>query len=408
MTWLLLASLPVGATSLSGQKTKGLKKGANVSLNVTNKKKNPHQTYFNFGLLSNFSSLNGAGINLISSIVPQNVKGVQLSGFLNISGLNASGLQLAGVANLAGKDANGMSLAGLMNISGKSTRGIQISGLGNITGQNLNGVAVSGLVNITGDNSNGMQVAGLANITSENHNGLAIGGLMNAAAKNSNGLQLTALLNIAGNENRGVQLAGLGNVNVKNKGVQFSFLNYSAQNNGLQLGIGNIANQGDRGVQLGLVNVSADKKTHQIGCINIKPDTRTQMILSGGNSSKFNLAVRFKNRFAYTQLGTGVYHLGLDRDFSLSGFYRAGVYYPLTSRLDVSADLGYYHIESFDNKHQGYPARLYAIQPRINLEYAITPRFGLTASGGYEWLRGYKGAGKIDNKAVFEIGIVLF
>ena len=124
---------------------------------------------------------------------------------------------------------------------------------------------------------------------------------MNAAAKNSNGLQLTALLNIAGNENRGVRLAGLSNVNVKNKGVQFGFLNFTCRNNGLQLGIGNIANQGD-GVQLGLVNVSADKKTHQIGCINIKPGTRTQIILSGGNSSKFNLAVRFKNRFAYTQL----------------------------------------------------------------------------------------------------------
>lgn len=404
----LLAVWPAGATTLPSQKAKGLKKGANISLNITNKKKTPPQTFFNLGLLSNFSSLNGVGINVMSSIVHQNAKGVQLSGFLNISGLNASGLQLAGFANLAGKNLNGMALAGLMNISGQSTHGVQLAGLGNITGKNLNGLAIGGLVNIVGDNSCGMQVAGLANITSENQKGISLGGLMNAAAKNSCGLQLTALLNIIGNENRGMQLAGLGNVSVKNRGVQLAVSNYSAQNNGVQVGLGNIANKGERGVQLGLVNVSGDKQAHQFGCINIKPGTRTQLILSGGNSSKFNLAVRFKNRFTYTQLGTGIYHLGFDRDFSLSGFYRAGAYYPLTSRLDLSADLGYYHIESFENKHQGYPARLYAIQPRINLEYAFTSRFGMHVSGGYEWLRGYKGIGKVDDKAVFEVGIVLF
>ena len=97
------------------------------------------------GLLSNFSSLNGVGINVMSSIVHQNAKGVQLSGFLNISGLNASGLQLAGFANLAGKNLNGMALAGLMNISGQSTHGVQVAGLGNITGKNLKRTGYRGI-----------------------------------------------------------------------------------------------------------------------------------------------------------------------------------------------------------------------------------------------------------------------
>ena len=98
----------------------------------------------------------------------------------------------------------------------------------------------------------------------------------------------------------------------------------------------------------------------------------------------------------------------MDKEFSVSGFYRAGVHYPLTSRLDLSTDLGFYHIETLDNKHDGYPARLYALQPRVNLEYSITRRIGIFASGGYEWMRQYQGKGKFDDKGVFEVGLVLF
>ena len=61
--------LLTGTISLNAQQRKGLKKGPNVSLNITNKKKEPHRTYFNLGLFSNFAQLNGVGINAISSIV---------------------------------------------------------------------------------------------------------------------------------------------------------------------------------------------------------------------------------------------------------------------------------------------------------------------------------------------------
>lgn len=404
----LLAYLPAEAASFPAQKPKGLKKGANVSLNLTNKKKSPPQTYLNMGLLSNFSSLNGVGINAISSIVHQDVKGVQLSGFLNISGMDAYGLQLAGIANLTGKNAEGVSLAGLMNLNGTDAKGFQVAGLGNVASNNLSGISLAGLLNISGKNTTGMQLAGLANVTGNHHRGIAVGGLMNAAARNSSGVQLTSLLNIAGEENRGIQIAGLGNVSVTNKGLQLGFSNYSAQNRGVQIGFGNIVNKGDKGLQFGFLNVSGENQVRQIGCINIKPETRTQLIVSGGNSSKLNLAVRFKNRYTYTQFGVGTYQLGFGKDFSLSGFYRAGLSCPLTSRLDLSADLGYYHIESFENKHQGLPARLYALQPRINLEYAITHHVGFSVSGGYEWQFRYKGQGKFNDKPVFEVGVILF
>lgn len=48
--------LLTGTISLNAQQRKGLKKGPNVSLNITNKKKEPHRTYFNLGLFSNFAS----------------------------------------------------------------------------------------------------------------------------------------------------------------------------------------------------------------------------------------------------------------------------------------------------------------------------------------------------------------
>ena len=84
------------------------------------------------------------------------------------------------------------------------------------------------------------------------------------------------------------------------------------------------------------------------------------------------------------------------------------MYHSLTDKLDLSADLGYYHIESLENKHHGYPARLYAIEPRISLEYSLTKKFGLFLAGGYGWTRTYKGNQAFDKKMVIEAGMVLF
>ena len=114
---LLLICLSAEAIPLSAQtKKKGLKKTANISLNITNKKNFPPKTGLNIGLLSNFSRLNGVGINLISSIVHYKVDGVQISGFANVTGLNVSAFQLAGLANVTGDNSKGILLAGLMNI----------------------------------------------------------------------------------------------------------------------------------------------------------------------------------------------------------------------------------------------------------------------------------------------------
>lgn len=408
MAWFLIfgGSL-AGAMPLQAQQQVGLKKGPNVSLNISSQHKEPKRTYMNIGLFSHFSQLEGIGINAIASTVYGNAYGFQVSGITNITGLNTSGVVISSIANVTGGNLKGAALSGLMNISGRQMGGLQLSALGNVGGTTLSGVSISGLINLAGKDATGIQLAGLSNINRNNHQGIALAGLMNACGKDSKGLQITSLLNVTANTCKGVQLAGLGNVSVTNQGWQLACANYTEQNKGLQLGVTNFNNKGRKGLQLGIVNISADSTAHQCGMINLKPQTRTQLVISGGNANKFNLGVRFKNRYTYTQLGAGAYYLNLEQDFSFSGFYRAGLYIPLTSKLTLNGDIGYYHIETLDNKHAGIPARLYAIEPRISLEYQVMKRFGFFAAGGYNWSRTYQG-NKYENKAVFEAGIVLF
>ena len=119
MAWFLLGGCLAGISPLQAQKQIGLKKGPNISLNITNPHKDPKRTYLNIGLLSHFPQLNGVGINVISSTVQGNANGFQLSGITNISGLNASGVIISSIANVSGKNLNGVALSGLMNIGGK-------------------------------------------------------------------------------------------------------------------------------------------------------------------------------------------------------------------------------------------------------------------------------------------------
>lgn len=387
---------------------KGLKKGVNLAINITDKKKDPPRTYLNLGLISNYPCLTGIGINAISSITHYHSKGFQVAGITNVTGLNVAGFQLSGIANVTGKNTQGIAIAGLMNVTGNSMSGISLSALGNVAGLNQNGISISGLITIAGRNSSGINVAGLANVTRRTQEGVVLAGLMNVAGESMNGIQLTSLLNVAGSKNNGVQLAALGNIAVENRGLQLGIANYGDQNKGLQAGLANISSQTGKGLQLGIFNISQDSTAHQIGCININPHTHVQMIISGGNLNKVNVAVRFKNRHTYTEWGAGAFYLDLDRKLSASAFYRGGVYCSLLPRLELSADAGFYHIETLDNKNDGLPARLYALQPRINLEYRLGRKIGIFASGGYSWTREYGHSGIFDHKATFEAGVVLF
>ena len=171
---------------------------------------------------------------------------------------------------------------------------------------------------------------------------------------------------------KGIQISGLGNITGGTAtGIQLAPLNVAVRAKGLQIGLVNYYKEKLDGFQLGLVNAN--------------PDTQVQMMLFGGNATKLNMAARFKNELFYTILGGGTHYLDFSDKFSGALFYRAGLELPLYKQLFISGDLGYQHVETFKNKDYGFPARLYSLQTRINLEYRLTERLGVFVTGGYGW-----------------------
>lgn len=438
------------------QKKNRLKKGPNISVNISGKKDSVKTTFVNVGLLTNIYRQQGVGINALSSVVQTDMKGVQVAGLANIAGGNASGLQISGIANIAGRNANGIMFSGLMNVSGNSSNGIQISGLGNIAGKDSRGVAIGGLMNLAGDNAQGVQIGGLANIVGKKQNGVAVSALMNVSGNDMHGAQVSGILNISGGKATGAQISAIGNVGVnvnglqlstisniaageikglqmcgavniavktenalqfagltnvcqgKLRGIQFAPGNYAGEVSGAQIGLLNLCGGKIKGVQIGIINHSKDTTAHKIGLVNINPKTRIQLMLFGGNTSKLNAAVRFKNRYTYTMLGGGTHYLDLNDKFSGCVFYRAGLYYPIAKNLEISGDLGYFHVENFENEDDETPQRMYSLQARVNLEYHIQPKFALFASGGYGMTRYYDKNKFYEKKPIIEIGVILF
>lgn len=92
----------------------------------------------------------------------------------------------------------------------------------------------------------------------------------------------------------------------------------------------------------------------QLGLVNANPDTKVQMMFFGGNTTKLNLAARFKNKLFYTILGGGTHFLDFSDKFSGALFYRAGLELPVCKQLFISGDLGYQHVETFKNKDYGF------------------------------------------------------
>lgn len=320
------------------------------------------QTVFNLGMVSTMNQLNGIGLNILGSKVKR----------------NANGLQVSGITQIVNEQSNGISLAGLVNIKGLDMNGISFAGITNITGLTTNGITIGGLINFTGKRAAGLQLAGIGNITGESSSGISIGGLINVTGNDMHGIQLSGIMNIS-TQSRGAQLAPV-NVTVKGKGVQIGLVNYYQE-------------QFD-GIQLGLVN--ANKNTH------------IQLMAYGGSRAKINLAVRFKNELFYTILGTGSPYLDFDDKFSGSLFYRAGMEIPLYKKLVFSGDMGYQHIETFKNKRQNHPARFYALQARLNLEWRANTQIGYFISGGYSHERIYQKSSPYQHKPIIEAGVVIY
>lgn len=376
---ILTAAILMAAVCLSAQN-----KSAGINLSLwkdicTQPHDSTQTTYVNIGLLSTMNRLNGVGINALGSVVHGDMNGVQITGLANLAGGTMRGVQFAGISNISGNNTLGLSVAGLVNITGDGSKGVVITGLTNIGGDNNSGVMLSGFMNVTGNMASGLQLSGAANITGQAFNGVMTSGLLNVVGEHMNGLQMAGLANITGN---------------KLNGVQVGVFNYATNVRGLQIGLVNYYQKEMKGFQLGLVNAN--------------PDTRVQMMMYGGNATPANIGVRFKNKLFYTIVGVGSFYQDLNDKFSISASYRAGMSFSIYKGLSISGDLGYQHIEACSNKDEVIPRRLYALQARANVEYQLTKKFGIFATGGYGLTRFYNRSSNYDKGAIIEAGIVLF
>lgn len=249
------------------------------------------------------------------------------------------------------------------------------------------------------------QVGIIASVADRSANGVQVSGFANMSATPFHGIQLSTISNIAMSVDKGIQLTGALNVSSGYmRGLQMAAVNFADSLNGSQFGLVNLALTHPRGWQVGLINITRDTIAHKIGLVNVNPNTKIDLMVSGGTSTKLNFAVRYRNRSTYNILGIGTHYMGLDKDFSGAIFYRIGQYFHLTPRLTLSGDVGYYHIETF-HQQADTPQRLYSLQARINADYQLGKRLGAFLSVGYGDTRFYSHHSHYRSRPLVEAGL---
>ena len=262
-----------------------------------------------------------------------------------------------------------------------------------------------GFINIA-DSIKGVQLSPVSNIA-EHASGLQLSGFSNVAYDGMKGMQLSALSNIVIGEANGLQLTGFTNQNVGTlKGVQIAFRNATDTLRGVQVGLFNYVNRDyQKGVQIGLLNLSRDTHSKRYGLININPNTHIDLMAFAGTSSKANMALRFRNRSTYNIIGAGTHYMGLDDKFSGTVFYRIGQYFHLTPKLSLSGDVGFFHIETFQEHSADAPERLYSLEGRLNLDYQLSKKWGVFGTMGYGDTRYYSHNTSFRHRMIGEVGL---
>ena len=259
----------------------------------------------------------------------------------------------------------------------------------------------------TQDTVKAVQLGVISSVAEDGGHGLQLSGVSSMSAHTFNGLQLSGVSNITRGMDRGLQLSGILNVSsAMMQGWQWGAVNYADSLDGAQIGLFNVARKRPKGWQIGLVNLSYDSIGHKIGLVNISPKTNIDVMMYAGSSTKVNTAVRFRNRSTYNIAGVGTHFMGLDSKFSGTVFYRLGQYLPLSPKWSLSADLGYYHVETFDHDNSNEkPERLYSLQARINADYQINKKIGAFASVGWGLTRYYDRNETYRNRPLIELGM---
>lgn len=284
-------------------------------------------------------------------------------------------------------------------------RGVQIGAFSSVVRQQMRGVSLAGIINSVGDDMRGVQISGVSNVV-KSGNGMQLSLFNNVSSSPFRGVQLSGLSNVSMGMKRGLQIAAANVSSSYMRGLQLGGYNYADTLNGSQIGLFNVCVRHPRGVQIGVINYSQDTIAHKIGLVNVNPKTRIDYMFYGGSATKANLAVRFRNRSTYNILGIGTHYFGLDEKFSGALFYRIGQYFQLSPKFSLSGDLGFYHVESFQEHSQDKPERLYSLQARINADYQLGRYTSAFASVGYGDTHYYHG-GRYRRRAIVEAGLAV-
>ena len=284
-------------------------------------------------------------------------------------------------------------------------RGAQIGAFSSVVRQQMRGVSLAGIINSVGDDMRGVQISGVSNVV-KGGNGIQLSLFNNVSSSPFRGVQLSGLSNVSMGMKRGLQIAAANVSSSYMRGLQLGGYNYADTLNGSQIGLFNVCIRHPRGVQIGVINYSQDTVAHKIGLVNVNPKTRIDYMFYGGSATKANLAIRFRNRSTYNILGIGTHYFGLDEKFSGALFYRIGQYFQLSSKFSLSGDLGFYHVESFQEHSQDKPERLYSLQARINADYQLGRYTSAFASVGYGDTHYYHG-GRYRRRPIVEAGLAV-
>lgn len=332
----------------------------NIALPITKTYNDSTKVHlFNLGIFNNINLLKGVQIGVIHADVHQDMKGLNIGGLVSLVRQDAKGMTFGGLLNGVGNDMKGLQLSPVSNVAGRA-RGVQLSGMSNISLNPLRGLQLSTFTNISSGVDKGAQISALVNVASHTV-----------------------------------------------KGFQLSTYNYADTLSGAQVGLINVTQGKQKGWQVGLMNICQDSTRRKIGLINISPTTKIDFLLYAGNASLLNAAMRFRNKNTYSIVGLGTPYLGFDKDFSGALYYRIGRYASLSPRLTLSADVGFYHIETFKKEQPLVPARLFSLQTKVNLDYQFTKQLGAFVSLGYGHTRYYKRNTLYKNQLIGEIGLSL-
>jgi len=266
---------------------------------------------------SHVGELHGLGLNLFVLRTERDLRGLGFATFYNYTGGMVRGITASAIVNRRQR-LRGLEVSGVLNLGTADARGLSVAGVTNLSsGERFEGAQVAGLVN-RANGFQGAQVAGLVNRSSQ-FQGLQTAGLANWA-DGSQGMQVAGIFNRA-RAVTGAQVAGVANV--------------TDAVSGLQLGVVNVA-QSVRGVQLGLVNVAKRVEGTSIGLVSVADNGRVQPVLWASSSLWLNIAAKFTVGPVYTQAGlsfgardqTYAYELGLGLHFKIGPlFLEPGAHY---------------------------------------------------------------------------------